>query len=219
MNQQELKKRVAKAALQFIDDFDLVIGIGTGSTVNELIDLLPSVKNRIDAVVSSSDASTERLKAHGFHVKSLNDCGDLALYIDGADECDPHNRLIKGGGGALTREKIIAAASRRFICIVDASKCVDLLGQFPLPVEVIPMARSYVGRQLVKLGGTPVYREHTVTDNGNWILDVHNLRITDPVELEARINAIPGVVTNGLFAQRGADVTLIADENGVTEQR
>jgi ribose 5-phosphate isomerase A len=217
MNQNELKKKVAEAALKFIDDYDMVIGIGTGSTVNQFIDLLPSVKNRIEAVVSSSEASTEKLTALGFNVKELNQTGDLALYIDGADECDGHNRLIKGGGGALTREKIIAAASKKFICIVDESKRVDVLGKFPLPIEVLPMARSFVARQMVKLGGQPIYREGFTTDNGNQIIDIHNLKILDPVELETKINQIPGVVTNGLFAHRGADVTLVAKENGEIE--
>ena len=214
MNPKELKKQVAAAALNYINDYDMIIGIGTGSTVNELIDLLPKVKNRIEAVVSSSEESTQRLTALGFNVKELNQTGDLALYIDGADECDGHNRLIKGGGGALTREKIIAAASKQFICIVDESKCVSLLGKFPLPIEVLPMARSYVARQLVKLGGQPVYREGFTTDNGNQIIDIHNLKILDPIELETKINQIPGVVTNGLFAIRNADITLIANNNG-----
>jgi len=217
-SQDDLKQQVAKAALQYIDAYDMVLGIGTGSTVNCLIDLLPSVKNRIDSVVSSSEASTDRLQQLGFHVRELNNCGTLSLYIDGADEVDHHNRLIKGGGGALTREKIIANASQRFVCIVDSSKRVDILGEFPLPVEVIPMARSYVGRELSKLGGQPVFREDFVTDNGNWILDVHNLKILDPRDLESRINNIPGVVTNGLFAQRGANLTLIASESGTTVQ-
>ena len=218
-SQDDLKQQVAKAALDYIDAYDMVLGIGTGSTVNCLIDLLPSVKDRIDSVVSSSEASTELLQKHGFQVKELNNCGTLSLYIDGADEVDGHNRLIKGGGGALTREKIIANASERFVCIVDASKQVDILGEFPLPVEVIPMARSYVGRELAKLGGQPVFREDFTTDNGNWILDVHNLKILDPVDLETRINSIPGVVTNGLFAQRGADLTLIASTEGIRTQR
>ena len=214
MNADQLKQKAAEAALTYINDFDMVIGIGTGSTVNHLIDLLPQVKNRIEAVVSSSEASTQRLQALGFNVKELNQTGDLSLYIDGADECDEHNRLIKGGGGALTREKIIAAASKQFICIVDDSKMVDLLGKFPLPIEVLPMARSYVARQMVKLGGQPIYREGFVTDNGNPIIDIHNLKILDPVELENKINQIPGVVTNGLFAQRKADVVLIAKNDG-----
>lgn len=214
MNSEQLKQQVAQAAIKYIDDYDMVIGIGTGSTVNQFIDLLPSVKNRIEAVVSSSEASTEKLKALGFNVKELNQTGDLSLYIDGADECDAHNRLIKGGGGALTREKIIAAASKQFICIIDESKSVDVLGTFPLPIEVLPMARSFVARQMVKLGGQPIYREGFTTDNGNQIIDIHNLKILDPIELETKINQIPGVVTNGLFAHRGADIALVAQDNG-----
>jgi len=219
MNAEQLKQQVAQAALAYFNDYDMVVGIGTGSTVNQLIDLLPQVKNRIEAVVSSSEESTKRLETLGFTVKELNQTGDLSLYIDGADECDAHNRLIKGGGGALTREKIIAAASKQFVCIVDSSKQVNVLGTFPLPIEVLPMARSYVARQMVKLGGQPIYREGFVTDNGNPIIDIHNLKILDPVELENKINQIPGVVTNGLFAQRKADVVLIANSDGtITKQ-
>lgn len=214
MNSEQQKQKVAEAALTYIDDYDMVIGIGTGSTVNQLIDLLPQVKNRIEAVVSSSEESTKRLKSHGFNVKELNQTGDLSLYIDGADEFDGHNRLIKGGGGALTQEKVIAAASKQFICIADDSKQVDVLGKFPLPIEVLPMARSFVARQMVKLGGQPIYREGFTTDNGNQIIDIHNLKILDPVELENKINQIPGVVTNGLFAGRKADVVLIAKADG-----
>ncbi|MCF6300933.1 MAG: ribose-5-phosphate isomerase RpiA [Proteobacteria bacterium] len=218
MNKDEMKRKAAMAALEYIDDYDMVIGVGTGSTVNHFIDLLPQVKNRIDFVVSSSDASTIRLKTHGIQVMELNSTGNISVYIDGADECDPHNRLIKGGGGALTREKIIAAASEKFICIVDDSKMVDLLGEFPLPIEVIPMARSYVGRQLLKMGGRPIYREGFVTDNGNWIIDVHNFKTIDPVSLETKLNNISGAITNGLFAHRCADITLIASKSGVTKQ-
>ncbi len=219
MNSEQLKQAVAQAALNYIDEYDMVIGIGTGSTVNYFIDLLATVKNRIDFVVSSSEASTAKLKAHGIHVKELNQTGDFGMYFDGADECDSHNRLIKGGGGALTREKVLAEAAETFICMVDASKKVDLLGHFPVPVEVIPMARSMVARKLVKLGGQPVFREGFITDNGNEIIDVRNLKITDPVKLEQQINAIPGVVSNGLFARRGADVTLIAEADGtITKQ-
>jgi ribose 5-phosphate isomerase A len=221
MSTNQLKIQAATAALEYIKRFDYKIdlGVGTGSTVNELIALLPSVRHHIDAVVSSSEESTKRLEALEFNVKELNQTGDLTLYIDGADECDGHNRLIKGGGGALTREKIIAAASRQFICIVDQTKMVDVLGKFPLPVEVIPMARSYVARQMVKLGGQPIYRDGFVTDNDNQIIDVHNLKILDPVELESTINQIPGVITNGLFALRKADVTLVAHKNGeITKQ-
>ena len=189
-----------------------VIGVGTGSTVNQFIPLLATRKHDIEGAVSSSEASTVLLKQHGVRVLELNSTGDLPVYIDGADECDPYFRLIKGGGGALTREKIIAAASRKFICLIDQSKRVDLLGQFPLPVEVIPMARSYVARQIVKLGGHPVLREQYSTDNGNLILDVHGLRITHPEELERELNQVPGVVTVGLFALRRADVVICAGE-------
>ena len=219
MNQDELKKKVAQAAIKFINEDSMTLGIGTGSTVNAFIDLLPQVRDNIRACVSSSEASTERLKALGFEVIELNQTGGLSLYIDGADECDAHNRLIKGGGGALTREKIIAEASEKYICIVDESKMVNLLGSFPLPVEIIPMARSMVARKMVALGGQPIYREGFVTDNGNWILDVHNLKIIDPVELETKINQIPGVVCNGLFAMRGANTTLIAMQNGEIKEQ
>ena len=219
MNQDELKKKVAQAAIKFINEDRMTLGIGTGSTVNAFIDLLPQVRDNIRACVSSSEASTARLKALGFEVIELNQTGGLSLYIDGADECDAHNRLIKGGGGALTREKIIAEASEKYICIVDESKMVNLLGSFPLPVEIIPMARSMVARKMVALGGQPIYREGFVTDNGNWILDVHNLKIIDPVELETKINQIPGVVCNGLFAMRGANTTLIAMQNGEIKEQ
>lgn len=219
MNTDQQKQAVARAALNYIDEYDMVIGIGTGSTVNYFIDLLATIKTRIDFVVSSSEASTKKLKAHGFHVKELNQTGDIGLYFDGADECDSHNRLIKGGGGALTREKVLAEAAETFVCMVDASKKVDLLGHFPVPIEVIPMARSLVARKIVKLGGQPVFREGFITDNGNEILDVRNFKITDPVKLEQEINAIPGVVSNGLFARRGADVILIAETDGtITKQ-
>ena len=219
MNQDELKKKVAQAAIKFINEDRMTLGIGTGSTVNAFIDRLPQVRDNIRACVSSSEASTARLKALGFEVIELNQTGGLSLYIDGADECDAHNRLIKGGGGALTREKIIAEASEKYICIVDESKMVNLLGSFPLPVEIIPMARSMVARKMVALGGQPIYREGFVTDNGNWILDVHNLKIIDPVELETKINQIPGVVCNGLFALRGANTTLIAMQNGEIKEQ
>jgi ribose 5-phosphate isomerase A len=214
MSQDDMKKAVARAALEYLDEYDMLIGMGTGSTVNHFIDLLSSVKSRVDAVVSSSEATTAKLKSLGFHVKDLNQTGDIGLYFDGADECDAHNRLIKGGGGALTREKVVAEAANKFICLIDETKRVDLLGDFPVPVEVIPMARSLVARKLVKLGGQPVFRQGFITDNGGEIIDVHNLRITDPVTLEQQINAIPGVISNGLFARRGADITLIADSNG-----
>jgi len=208
------KQAAAQAALRFVDD-DAVIGVGTGSTVNFFIDALASRRDRIRGAVSSSDASTARLKAAGIEVLDLNRTGDLEVYVDGADETDHHRRLIKGGGAALTREKIVAAASRKFVCVVDESKVVDVLGRFPLPVEVIPMARSYVARQLIKLGGQPVWREDVLTDNGNQILDVHGLRILDPPALETAINGIAGVVTVGLFAHRPADVVLVGSAAGV----
>jgi len=208
------KQAAAQAALRFVDD-DAVIGVGTGSTVNFFIDALASRRDRIRGAVSSSDASTARLKAAGIEVLDLNRTGDLEVYVDGADETDHHRRLIKGGGAALTREKIVAAASRKFVCVVDESKVVDVLGRFPLPVEVIPLARSYVARQLIKLGGQPVWREAVLTDNGNQILDVHGLRILDPPALETAINGIAGVVTVGLFAHRPADVVLVGSAAGV----
>ncbi len=208
------KQAAAQAALRFVAD-DAVIGVGTGSTVNFFIDALASRRDRIRGAVSSSDASTARLKAVGIEVLDLNRTGDLEVYVDGADETDHHRRLIKGGGAALTREKIVAAASRKFVCVVDESKVVDVLGRFPLPVEVIPMARSYVARQLVKLGGQPVWRENVLTDNGNQILDVHGLRILDPPALETAIDGIAGVVTVGLFAHRPADVVLVGSAAGV----
>ncbi len=217
--QDELKHQVALAALEYFDDYDMVVGIGTGSTVNCLIDVLPQVKNRIEACVSSSEETTRRLKEHGFMVKELNQTGPLSLYIDGADECDGHNRLIKGGGGALTREKIIAAASDKFVCIVDETKMVNILGKFPLPVEVIPMAQSHVGRALAKLGGQPELRQGFTTDNGNIIIDVHNLKIIDPLKLESQINDIAGVVCNGVFAYQKAYATLIASEGGTKTQK
>ncbi|MCG8486155.1 MAG: ribose-5-phosphate isomerase RpiA [Chromatiales bacterium] len=212
MNADELKKQAAKAALEYVTGG--IIGVGTGSTVNHFIDCLATVKGKIEGTVSSSEASTERLKQHGIPVLDLNSTGDLEVYIDGADESDHYLNLIKGGGGALTREKIIAGASKKFVCIADQSKLVDMLGTFPLPVEVIPMARSHVARQLVKLGGTPVWREGFITDNGNVILDVHNLEIMKPREMEQQINAIAGVVTTGIFALRGADVLILGTEDG-----
>lgn len=217
MSQARLKIEVARAALKHVQD-GMLLGVGTGSTVNAFIDELASSGLRLEAAVSSSEATTERLKQIGVKVADLNHCGDLELYIDGADEVDEHKRLIKGGGGALTREKIIAAASRRFICIVDESKCVPILGEFPLPVEVIPMARAMVARKLIGMGGRPELREDFVTDNGNLILDVRKLDLVDPVRVETEINQIPGVVTCGLFARRGADVVLVASESGI-EQR
>jgi ribose 5-phosphate isomerase A len=213
VNAARKKQLAAEAALSFVID-DEVIGVGTGSTVKWFIDGLAARKLRIRGAVSSSEASTTLLKQHGIDVLDLNSTGELALYVDGADEADRHLRLIKGGGAALTREKIIAAASRRFVCIADESKLVDVLGTFPLPVEVIPMARSYVSRELVKLGGRPIYREGVVTDNGNRIVDVHGLKIVDPVTLEATINQIVGVVTVGLFAKRPADVLILGTDEG-----
>lgn len=213
MTQDEMKKAAAEAALAYVTP-DSIVGVGTGSTVNFFIDALATMKNDIEGAVSSSEASTEKLKAHGIEVFDLNHVDALDVYIDGADEITEHMHMIKGGGAALTREKIVAAVAKKFICIADASKQVGVLGNFPLPVEVIPMARSYVARELVKLGGDPVYREGVVTDNGNVILDVHNMKILNPVELEAKINAIVGVVTNGLFADRGADVLILGTEQG-----
>lgn len=214
MDQDQKKHSAAKASLDYIES-GIVLGVGTGSTVNCLIDILPTVKNKIDAVVSSSNATTALLEKLGFEVSALNAVGDVDLYIDGADEATKHRQLIKGGGGALTREKVIAGAARRFVCIIDDSKQVGMLGAFPLPIEVVPMAQAFVARQLVKLRGQPVWRENFVTDNGNHILDIHNLRISNPPELETRINQIPGVVTVGLFAHRPADVLLVADDSGV----
>lgn len=209
-----LKRKAAEAALKYIDGIS-ILGIGTGSTVNHFIELLAERKSDIEGAVSSSEASTQLLKKIGIPVLDLNSVGDLDIYIDGADEINPQLQLIKGGGGALTREKIIAAASRKFVCIADAGKKVDVLGAFPLPVEVIPMARSYVARQMVKLGGSPQLREGFITDNGNQIIDVHNLEILQPMEMEQTINNIPGVVTMGIFAMRPADVVLLGDESGI----
>ncbi len=214
MDQNAKKKAVAEAAVKYVKA-DTIVGVGTGSTVNFFIDALAEIKHTIAGAVSSSEASTERLKAHGIEVFSLNEIDDLDVYVDGADEITEHKHMIKGGGAALTREKIVAAVAKTFVCIVDDSKQVPVLGNFPLPVEVIPMARSYVARELVKLGGDPVYREGVVTDNGNVILDVHNLSIVNPRELETTINGIVGVVTNGIFANRGADVVLVATNEGV----
>jgi ribose 5-phosphate isomerase A len=214
LSQDEMKQQVAEAALEYVEA-GMVVGIGTGSTANYFIDGLAKMKGKIDATVASSEASAERLRGHGIEVMDLNSAGNIPLYVDGADESNKYLHLIKGGGGALTREKIVAAAAEKFVCIADESKLVDMLGAFPLPVEVIPMARSYVARQLVKLGGEPVYRDGFVTDNGNIILDVHNLQIMNPVEMEQTLNNIVGVVTNGLFAQRPADVLLLGTQDGV----
>ncbi len=216
MTQDEAKKAAAEAALKYVVPGQ-PLGVGTGSTVNYFIDALARMRHDIPGAVSSSNASTERLKKIGIEVLDLNSTGQLSVYVDGADESDAHLRLIKGGGGALTREKIVAAASRKFVCIADESKLVKVLGKFPLPIEVIPMARSYVAREMLKLGGSCELRMGFTTDNGNVIIDVRNLEILDPVKLENQINQIPGVVTVGLFAQRSADVLLLGGPNGVRE--
>jgi ribose 5-phosphate isomerase A len=208
----EAKRLAGEKAIEYVED-GIVVGVGTGSTVAFFIDALARIRHRIAGAVSSSEQSTQRLRGHGIDVLELNDTGPLPLYVDGADECDPHKRLIKGGGAALTREKIIAEASDKFVCIVDASKLVPVLGRFPLPVEVIPMARSLVARELLRMtGGQPVWREGVTTDNGNWVLDLHNLAITDPVAMERELNQIPGVVSVGLFARRPADVVIVGGE-------
>lgn len=214
MTQDEMKKAVAIAALDYVESGSIV-GVGTGSTANYFIDGLATIKSKIDGTVASSEASADRLRGHGIRVLELNEAGQLSLYVDGADESTKHLHLIKGGGGALTREKIVAASSDKFVCIADESKLVDVLGAFPLPVEVIPMARGFVAREIVKLGGEPVLRDGFTTDNGNIILDVHNLEILNPVEMEATLNQLTGLVANGLFAQRGADVLLLGTPNGV----
>ena len=214
MSQDEMKRAVAKAAIEYVP-VDCIVGVGTGSTANFFIDELAKIKHKIRGAVASSEASAKRLMGHGIEVLSLNDAGSLQVYVDGADEITRHLHMIKGGGGALTREKIVAAASKKFICVCDASKLVDVLGKFPLPVEVIPMARSSVARQLVALGGQPQLREGFTTDNGNLILDVHGLDIMNPVELESTLDHIAGAVTNGLFARRGADVLLLGTPEGV----
>lgn len=218
MNQDAMKKAVARAAFEHVRarlHKDSIIGVGTGSTANFFIDELAALKDEIQATVASSEESARRLKAHGIPVVDLNSVGLVDIYVDGADESNEHLQLIKGGGAALTREKIVAAVAREFVCIADGSKLVSILGKFPLPVEVIPMARSHVARQIVKLGGDPVWREKVVTDNGNIILDVHNLNILDARKLESDLNQIAGVVTNGLFALRPADVLLLGTESGV----
>jgi ribose 5-phosphate isomerase A len=213
MTQDEMKQAVARAAVEHVRAG--IIGVGTGSTANFFIDELAKVKGRIDGAVASSVATADRLRKHGIPVLDLNEVGEMEVYVDGADEITRHMAMIKGGGGALTREKIVAACAKRFVCIVDHTKLVDVLGKFPLPVEVIPMARSYVARQLVKLGGSPVLRAGFTTDNGNVILDVHNMNILDPVAMENQINQLVGVVTVGLFAARGADVCLMGTPEGV----
>jgi len=214
MTQDEMKQAAAKAAIAHVPD-DCVLGVGSGSTANFFIAELAAIKRRIEGAVASSEETAKRLRALGIRVMDLNSVNDLPVYVDGADEVTRHLAMIKGGGGALTREKIVAAVARKFICIADASKRVDVLGKFPLPVEVIPMARSYVARELVKLGGHPAWRQNFVTDNGNAILDVHGLSIVNPSELEGALNQIAGVVANGLFARRGADVLLLGSAEGV----
>ena len=213
MTQDEMKKEAGWAALKYVEK-DSIVGVGTGSTVNHFIDALGTIKDDIKGAVSSSEASTEKLKGLGIEVFDCNEVANLDVYVDGADEINAARDMIKGGGAALTREKIVAAISDKFVCIVDGTKAVDVLGEFPLPVEVIPMARSYVAREMVKLGGDPVYREGVVTDNGNVILDVHGMQITNPKEMEDKINAIAGVVTVGLFAHRGADVVITGTPKG-----
>jgi ribose 5-phosphate isomerase A len=214
MNQDELKRAVARAAIAHVPA-GCIVGVGTGSTANYFIEELGAIRHKIDGAVASSEASAQRLRKLGIEVLDLNNVGDLPVYVDGADEITRHLAMLKGGGGALTREKIVAAVACKFVCIADQSKLVDVLGTFPLPVEVLPMARSYVARELVKLGGQPALRQGFTTDNGNLILDVHNLQILNPQELETAINQITGVVTNGLFARRGADVLLLGSEEGV----
>ena len=216
MTPEQAKQLVAEAAIEYIE-WDWVIGVGTGSTANLFIDELAKIKGQIDGAVASSEASAERLRGHGIRVMELDQVSSLPIYVDGADESTKHLHLIKGGGAALTREKIVAAASEKFVCIADDSKLVDTLGAFPLPVEVIPMAKSYIARQIVKLGGNPLLREGVITDNGNVIIDVHDLKIDNPVELERQLNQLAGVVTNGLFAARPADVLLLGGESGVTK--
>jgi len=217
MHQADKKRAAAEAALEFVEP-GVNLGIGTGSTVNYFIDALPQIRNKINSLVASSEATEERLRALDFEVSELSDIGDIDLYIDGADEANKHFHLLKGGGGALTREKVLAASARKFICVIDDSKWVGVLGKFPLPVEVIPMAQSYVARQFVRARGQPVWRKGFITDNGNHVLDIYNLSISNPVEMESRFNQIAGVVTVGLFANRPADIMLVADENGVTRR-
>lgn len=214
MSQEDKKKLVAQAALEYVQT-GTVIGVGTGSTANYFIDALAQIKHRIDGAVASSEATAQRLKSHGIPVLDLNGVDSVSIYVDGADEANRHRQLIKGGGGALTREKIVAAVAKAFVCIVDESKIVDILGRFPLPIEVVPMARSYVARELRALGGNPYWREGFVTDNGNVVLDIHNLDILEPIKMESEINQIAGVVTNGLFARRPADLLLIGTDEGV----
>ena len=218
MSSSDKKRSAAESALEFIEP-GIVLGVGTGSTVNFLIDMLPGIKDRIDRVVSSSKATTKLLEAHGFTVSTLNEVGDIDLYIDGADEATKRLHLVKGGGGALTREKVLAGAARRFICIVDESKLVGMLGAFPLPIEVLPMAQAFVARKFVKLRAQPIWRENFMTDNGNHILDIHDLTISNPLEMETRLNQVPGILTVGIFAHRPADILLIGSDAGVRELR
>ncbi len=218
MDASEKKRNAAKAAMEFIEP-GMSVGVGTGSTVNFLIEMLPGIRDKIDRVVSSSKASTALLKENGFEVSTLNEVGDFDIYIDGADESNKRLQLIKGGGGALTREKVLASAARRFVCIVDDTKLVGMLGDFPLPIEVLPMAQEMVVRRMLKMRGQPIWREGFITDNGNHILDIHDLQMPNPLEMEARINRIPGVVTVGIFAHRPADILLIGGDDGVREMR
>jgi ribose 5-phosphate isomerase A len=218
MDASDKKRNAAKAAMEFIEP-GMSLGVGTGSTVNFLIEMLPEIRDKIDRVVSSSKASTALLEENGFEVSTLNEVGDFDIYVDGADESNKRLQLVKGGGGALTREKVLAAAARRFVCIVDDAKLVGMLGSFPLPIEVLPMAQELVARRMLKMRGQPIWREGFVTDNGNHILDIHDLQISNPLEMEARINRIPGVVTVGIFAHRPADILLIGGDEGVREMR
>ena len=218
MDASDKKRSAAKAAMEFIEP-GMTLGVGTGSTVNFLIEMLPEIRDKIDRVVSSSKASTSLLEENGFEVSTLNETGDFDIYIDGADEGNKRLQLIKGGGGALTREKVLASAARRFVCIADDTKLVGMLGSFPLPIEVLPMAQGVISRNIVKMRGQPIWREGFVTDNGNHILDIHDLQISSPLEMEARINRMPGVVTVGIFAHRPADILLLGGDGGVREMR
>tara|TARA_B100001059_G_C17830639_1_gene584435 strand:- start:3495 stop:4154 length:660 start_codon:yes stop_codon:yes gene_type:complete len=216
MNRLNKKINAAKAAIKFIEP-GMTVGIGTGSTVNLLIEILPKIRSKIKYLVSSSEASTSLLKKNNLPVSDLNDIGNCDIYIDGADECNYQLQLIKGGGGALTREKILACAAKKFICIIDDSKLVKTLGNFPLPIEILPMAQTLIEQQIIKMNGKPIWREGFITDNGNYILDVHNLKISDPIKIESLINEIPGVITVGIFAKQAADIILIGNSNGVKE--
>ena len=218
MDASDKKRSAAKAAMEFIEP-GMTLGVGTGSTVNFLIEMLPEIRDKIDRIVSSSKASTSLLEENGFEVSTLNETGDFDIYIDGADESNKRLQLIKGGGGALTREKVLASAARRFVCIADDTKLVGMLGSFPLPIEVLPMAQGVISRNIVKMRGQPIWRERFVTDNGNHILDIHDLQISNPLEMEARINRMPGVVTVGIFAHRPADILLLGGDDGVREMR